>query len=130
MMENKIKHLEMIQNIIARMASNSFIIKGWSVTGIGAIYAYWISNQNHRVLFLILFATILFWFHDAYYLQLERGFRNFYEEVRMKDESEIDFKMKVSNLEDLFYIALTRPILRNTYGSITIITLILLCIFK
>jgi len=34
MMENKIKHLEMLQNVIARMASNSFIIKGWSVTGI------------------------------------------------------------------------------------------------
>ena len=32
MNENKLKHLEFIQNIITRMNSNSFVIKGWSIT--------------------------------------------------------------------------------------------------
>ena len=31
-MENKRAHLEMIQAVITRMAGNSFLIKGWSVT--------------------------------------------------------------------------------------------------
>ena len=31
-MEKKIKHLEMIQGVINRMAGNSFALKGWSVT--------------------------------------------------------------------------------------------------
>jgi len=31
-MENKVKHLEMIQAVIARMATNSFMFKGWAVT--------------------------------------------------------------------------------------------------
>ena len=39
--EARIEHLKMIQTNISRMASNSFIVKGWSVTSIGAIYAFW-----------------------------------------------------------------------------------------
>ena len=31
-MEAKIKYLEMIQNVINRMAKNSFLLKGWSIT--------------------------------------------------------------------------------------------------
>ena len=30
--EIKIRHLEMIQAVITRMASNSFMLKGWAVT--------------------------------------------------------------------------------------------------
>jgi len=29
---NVIKHLEMLQVVISRMAANSFILKGWTVT--------------------------------------------------------------------------------------------------
>ena len=36
-LEDKYKHLEMIQNIIQRMATNSFMLKGWAVTLIVAI---------------------------------------------------------------------------------------------
>ena len=38
-MENKIKHLEIIQGIINRMAGNSFALKGWAVTLIAGIFA-------------------------------------------------------------------------------------------
>lgn len=31
-MDNKLKHLELIQGVINRMASNSFKLKGWAVT--------------------------------------------------------------------------------------------------
>ena len=37
--ENKIKHLEMVQDVIKRMASNSFILKGWAVTLVAGIMA-------------------------------------------------------------------------------------------
>lgn len=32
LIENKLKHLEMLQAIINRMAVNSFSLKGWSVS--------------------------------------------------------------------------------------------------
>ena len=35
-MESKIAHLEMVQAVITRMAGNSFLIKGWSVTLVAA----------------------------------------------------------------------------------------------
>ena len=39
MSEDKLKHLEFIQNIITRMNTNSFLIKGWAVTIASAILA-------------------------------------------------------------------------------------------
>ena len=38
-MDNKINHLEMIQGVINRMASNSFMLKGWAVTLAAGIFA-------------------------------------------------------------------------------------------
>jgi hypothetical protein len=38
-MENKLKHLEFIQQAINRMASNLFLLKGWTVTLIAAMFA-------------------------------------------------------------------------------------------
>lgn len=37
-MENRIKHLELIQVIITRMAGNSFMLKGWAVTLVSGIF--------------------------------------------------------------------------------------------
>ena len=90
--EARIEHLKMIQTNISRMASNSFIVKGWSVTSIGAIYAFWLTSKNNYLLWLILGVTILFWFHDAYYLMLERAYRKLYDSVRLKDVSDDEFE--------------------------------------
>jgi hypothetical protein len=31
--ERRVKHLEMIQAVVARLGNNAFLIKGWSITG-------------------------------------------------------------------------------------------------
>ena len=36
-MESKIEHLKMIQGIITRMNTNSFQIKGWTITLVSAL---------------------------------------------------------------------------------------------
>ena len=38
-MEKKLKHLEMVQGVINRMANNSFMLKGWAVTLVAGIFA-------------------------------------------------------------------------------------------
>ena len=130
MSEYNLKHLEMIQAIIERMGNNSFIIKGWSFTSIGALFAFWFSNTSMWYILLLNFCvTILFWFHDAYYLSLERQFRRLYDEVRLSD-IETDFRMTPKQEEGDFLIALFRPILKYTYGLIVIATLILLIVFR
>ncbi len=130
MSEYNVKHLEMIQAIIERMGNNSFVIKGWSSTSIGALFAFWFSNTSMWYILLLNFCvTILFWFHDAYYLSLERQFRRLYDEVRLSD-IETDFRMTPKQEEEDFLIALFRPILKYTYGLIVIATLILLIVFR
>lgn len=39
MMEAKLKHLELIQGVVNRLASDSFRMKGWSVVLIAALFA-------------------------------------------------------------------------------------------
>lgn len=130
MSEYYVKHLEMIQAIIERMSNNSFVIKGWSFTSIGSLFAFWFSNTSMWYILLLNFCvTILFWFHDAYYLSLERQFRRLYDEVRLSD-IETDFRMTPKQEEGDFLIALFRPILKYTYGLIVIATLILLIVFR
>jgi len=45
-MEIKLKHLEMIQGIINRMAGNFFLLKGWCITLISALFALAANNSN------------------------------------------------------------------------------------
>lgn len=95
-MENKIKHLEMIQGIINRMASNSFALKGWAVTLVAGVFVL-SSKDADKMYFLVAYIPIIvFWCLDAYYLLQERLFRSLYGRTRKLSESEIDFDMNIT----------------------------------
>ena len=81
MNEEKLKHLEFIQNIITRMNSNSFQIKGWTVTIVSALLAIYVSSKNNYLIIVGFFPIMMFWFLDAYYLSQERKFRGLYNDV-------------------------------------------------
>lgn len=93
MSEMKIKHLEMIQSIISRMANNSFLLKGWGITIIAGIFSLNNSEMNAAIYLLIYFIIILFWLLDSYYLQLEKRFRTLYEDSLEKEE--VTFSMEI-----------------------------------
>ena len=93
-MENKIKHLEMIQAIITRMAQNSFMIKGWSLTLVVAMFAF-VPKTACLFIPIAIIPVLIFTCLDAYYLQLERRYRKLYDIVRNKDETEINFQLKI-----------------------------------
>lgn len=77
----KEKHLEFTQNIINRMAQNSFMIKGWTVTLVSALAAL-SANESDKIFMLIAYIpTIAFWLLDAYYLYQERLFRTLYNKI-------------------------------------------------
>ena len=97
-MTNKIKHLEMIENIIQRMAGNSFQLKGWAVTLVGIIGAFSSQGSDKRFFLLTFVPLIAFWFLDSFYLMLERKYKVMYKNVCDKEEDKIDFSM---NLEDI-----------------------------
>lgn len=98
-MEEKMKHLEMIQGVINRMASNSFMLKGWAVTLVAGIFAL-VGNDNENIYNIIAYIPIIvFWGLDSFYLLQERLYRGLYEKVRLLDNSDIDFSMKATEAE-------------------------------
>lgn len=92
-MEQKLKHLEFIQQAINRMASNLFLLKGWTVTLIAAMFALAAKESRDFYFLLAYFPTLMFWLMDGYFLSQERRFRSLYDYVRTLDESAIDFSM-------------------------------------
>lgn len=100
-MENKRKHLEMIQGVINRMGQCSFLLKGWSVILISALFALAANNSNILFVYLAYFPAIAFWTLDGYYLYQERLFRNLYDKVRNMDTDKIDFSMDARSLRGL-----------------------------
>lgn len=57
-MEKKLKHLEMIQAVINRMANNSFMLKGWTVTLVAGIFAL-ASKDADKMYFLIAYIPLI-----------------------------------------------------------------------
>jgi hypothetical protein len=98
-MDKKIKHLEFIQQVISRMSANSFLIKGWVVTLMAAVFAVSTTSDNFLIPFLNYFIVPVFWILDGYYLSQERKYRAFYDEVRLKNEEDIDFDMDASKFK-------------------------------
>ena len=86
----------MIQGVINRMASNSFLLKGWSVIIVSALFALAAKDANATFVYLALFPAISFWSLDGYFLRQEREYRALYNDVREIEESQIDFSLNAS----------------------------------
>jgi hypothetical protein len=91
--EKKLKHLEFVQHAVNRMASNLFLLKGWTVTLIAALFALAAKDSNDVYFLIAYFPPLMFWVLDGYFLSQERRFRALYDQVRKLDESQIDFSM-------------------------------------
>lgn len=75
--EDARQYLQMMQENITRMASNSANCKTWLVTLTTGLLAIGASIESlNGWLFLTLLPIFVFWSMDAYYLKLERGLRN------------------------------------------------------
>ena len=92
--ENKRKHLEFIQNVITRMNTNSFFIKGWMVTLVSALFALAAKDSDPRYVLVTYLAIPIFWLLDGFYLSQERQYRKLYDAVRAAETT--DFSMNAS----------------------------------
>jgi hypothetical protein len=67
---------KIVQDIISRMANNSFLIKGWAVTLV-VISLLFRGTYYHHLIALIPWG--IFWIYDAYFLRLEKLYRELYD---------------------------------------------------
>ena len=95
--DKEVRHLEFIQGVINRMATNSFTLKALAGTITAAVLAYAGAAKNAQPL-LVLAGIIpvgMFWYLDARYLQLEESFRALYDAVRkgqVQEPFDMNFK--------------------------------------
>lgn len=121
-----LKEIEIIQNIINRLAFNSFLVKGWAITLIVATLLF---RGNKFQVWLAFIPLVVFWFLDSYFLQQERLYRKLYEWV-IKNRPKTDeylFDMNTdrfkSEVQSRFRIMFSIT-LGWFYGSIAILIII------
>jgi hypothetical protein len=90
---NRIKHMEMIQAVVARLGGNGFLVKGWAITLAAALSGFALNSANSWLAVSGLVSTLFFWSLDTYFLRSERLFRALFDQVRVGDESVAPFLM-------------------------------------
>lgn len=121
-----IEEIKIIQDIIKRMAFNSFMIKGWAVTLV--VVTLLLKGDKYQVLIAFI-PLVVFWFLDAYFLQQEKLYRELFKwvvENRLKtsdylfDMNAYRFKDAVpSRLRIMFSITMGW-----FYGCVAVLTII------
>lgn len=96
----RLKHLEMIQAVISRMAGNSFLIKGWSVTLLAAILALAVKDKVYSMIWVAFVPCVMFWSLDGFFLRQERLYRRLWNAARAAAQDQpTDFDMNASAFE-------------------------------
>lgn len=75
------KHLDYIQAVIARLGTNSFLLKGWALTLSTAIVGFAVTRADARLALVATITAVSFWLLDTYYLKQERAFREIFREA-------------------------------------------------
>lgn len=139
-MEDVRHYLQLLQDIINRMASNSSNCKAWAITLFTAMAALMIGVEVMRQwMWIILFPIALFYYLDAYYLGLEKDFRNleasFIKKLRVPEDctsyvydfnyTHADGYKKGENLKK----GLTSPATWPLYSTLAAISIVLCFVF-
>jgi len=94
--EGKHKHLELIQGVINRLSTNSFLLKGWSVVFVSALLVFSAVDGRPAFVLAACIPAIVFWGLDGFFLWQEQLFRKPYDHVRVLEDGEIDFSMNTT----------------------------------
>ena len=129
-LQAKIAHPGFIQAIITRMGLNSFLLKGWSVTLVAAIFALAAKQADRRFVLLAFFPIAVFWLLDAFFLHQEKLFRRLYELVALGKVDSDQFTLDTKGIKGVPGIASVffSKTLRLFYGSL--VGVILFAMFK
>jgi hypothetical protein len=115
-----------IRHIINRMATNSFIIKGWTVAVLGIVLL--LSGALYQAL-IAVFAVLIFWYLDAYFLRQKKAYRALYNEIVENKVNTGDefFDMRTARYEAGIEVPRPGKLMRSKtllifYGSIVALT--------
>ena len=116
-MEAKLKHLELIQGVVNRLASDSFRMKGWSVVLIAALFVLMARERSFELAPIGFLPAVVFWMLDGYFLWQERLYRGLYDHVRHLEDVAVDFSMDATPFKTMWT--------QGWFGSTLSLTLVL-----
>lgn len=127
------KEIDLVQSCISRMANNSFLLKGWTVSLVAVVLAIIHEKINPIHISIILASIILcFWYLDAFFLRSEKMYRELYNWIiieRLKNNTEKLYDLNTKRFEEkvdgIFDIMFSKT-LRLFYGIPFIISIIIL----
>ena len=132
------KEIDLIQNIINRMANNSFLLKGWLITLIVAVLASTtekiITDDISYFGLILILPLVVFWYLDAFFLHKEKCYRELYNWI-IENRENSDKKLYSLNYEDYedkvksVICIMFSPTLRAFYG-ITFLLLVSIGIYN
>lgn len=99
-----VEEAKVIQGVINRMATNSFLVKGWTITLIVGVLV--LKPEGRQYLLASLLPLFGFWWLDAFFLRQERLFRQLYNHQIVK---------RTISFDGLFSLD-TCPFLRSVPG--------------
>jgi len=80
--ELRVKHLEMVQGLITRMAGYGASFKSYCITVVTAVIGFALTLHRPAVAALALLPVLAFASADAQYLRVERRFRDLFNLIR------------------------------------------------
>lgn len=121
--EDRRQHLAFIQDVITRMNSNSFSLKGLMITIVAALGAFFVNDcdKGTAVVYLAiaLLLVLIFWFMDAYYLKMEKRYRLLYDDA-VKEKAEL-YKMKADDYYVCYFEVLFSKTIWPLYFSMAVV---------
>ena len=128
--EERRQHLAFIQDVITRMNSNSFSLKGLMITIVAALVAFTVNDDNRETavfyLAIALLLVLLFWFLDAYYLKMEKQYRMLYDDA-VKDKAEL-YKMKADGYYVCYFEVLFSKTMWPLYLTIAAVLIVVIVV--
>lgn len=120
--EEQIKHLEMIQAVVARLANEAALIRGWALTVSAAFFGFAAESLSWPVAAVGMLPVIAFWGLNVYYLRAERQYRQLFDRVRNHDQAVEPFSMYARDeVVPSPWATAWSPILSVFYGIISVV---------
>lgn len=91
--DDKVKYLQMIQDVVRRMADTSAAMKRYTMVSFAGAVALARALEEPAAMLLAMVLVFIFWALDAQYLRQEKWFRDMYDLARVEKPEEIDFNL-------------------------------------
>lgn len=123
---DRVKHLEMLQAVIGRMANEAALVRGWALTVTAAFYGFAAKSLNWRIAAVGFLPVVLFWWLNVYYLWSEQKYRCLYGRAADPSSTVPLFSMDASQEDAPVWKAVASRVVWPFYSVMVLVGVVLI----